>query len=289
MNIDSFWEYSDPVASEERFRDALAQATDDERLELRTQIARTYSLRRQFDEAHAQLNEIELLLANAGPRPRLRYLLERGRAYNSAGDHEQARDRFVRAWEMATSQGEDGQGEDGLAVDAAHMVAITYGGSAEAIAWNEKGIALARRSDAPKAKALLPAMLNNSAWDQHDRGEHAKALPLFQQALAAWEATGKSRPTQIAKWSVARCLRSLHRYEAALAILGALEEEYAQQAITDGYLYEEIAENLLALARPIDATPYFRKAANALAEDAWLVEHEAARLARLQQLAENIK
>ena len=48
MNIDSYWEYSDPAASEARFRAALPQATADERLELLTQIARTHSLRRQF-------------------------------------------------------------------------------------------------------------------------------------------------------------------------------------------------------------------------------------------------
>lgn len=279
MNIDSFWEYNDPAASEEQFREALQQATEDEHLELLTQIARTYSLRNRFDEAHTQLNEIEPLLADASPRPQIRYLLERGRTYNSAGSGEQARDLFVKAWELATSQG-----EDGLAVDAAHMVAITYSGSTDAIAWNEKGIALAQRSDAPKAKALLPAMLNNMAWDLHEAEEYHKALTTFQQAEEAWAATGKSRPTQIAKWSVARCLRSLQRHEEALVILDALEEEYTQQEITDGYLDEEMAENLLALARPTEATPYFRKAANALSEDSWIVEHESARLARLQQL-----
>jgi hypothetical protein len=78
MNIDSYWEYSDPAASEARFRAALPQATADERLELLTQIARTQSLRRQFAEAHSVLDDVERQLDGAGPGPHARYLLERG-------------------------------------------------------------------------------------------------------------------------------------------------------------------------------------------------------------------
>jgi len=50
-DIDSFWEYSDPAASEARFREALGDARGDERLELLTQVARTYSLRKDFATA----------------------------------------------------------------------------------------------------------------------------------------------------------------------------------------------------------------------------------------------
>ena len=59
IDIDSFWEYSDPAASEGRFRAALSSAQGDERLELLTQIARTYGLRQRFDEAHEILRELE--------------------------------------------------------------------------------------------------------------------------------------------------------------------------------------------------------------------------------------
>jgi hypothetical protein len=72
MDIDSFWEYSDPAASESRFRGALAAASADERLELLTQVARTYSLRKQFGQAHALLDEVEPQLPAAGAAPRAR-------------------------------------------------------------------------------------------------------------------------------------------------------------------------------------------------------------------------
>src|SRR5438045_2909088 len=99
-DIDSFWEYTDPAVSEERFRAALISAYGDQRLELLTQIARTYGLRQRFSEAQDLLNLVEEQLAHAGPRPRVRYLLERGRAFNSSGDKEQARRLFVEAWEL---------------------------------------------------------------------------------------------------------------------------------------------------------------------------------------------
>ena len=98
IDIDSFWEYTDPAASEARFRAAMTSAQGDARLELLTQIARTYGLRQRFDEAHAVLNEVERQLADAGPRPRIRYLLERGRTFNSSGESDKARALFVEAW-----------------------------------------------------------------------------------------------------------------------------------------------------------------------------------------------
>src|SRR6185295_7290257 len=144
----SFWEYSDPVASEQRFRAALETARGDERLELLTQVARTHSLRKDFDAAHRLLDEIEPQLGAAGGRPRVRYLLERGRTFNSAGDKDKARALFEQAWELGRKSG-----EEGLAVDAIHMIAITRSGTMEAVELNRKGLALARESKFAKARS----------------------------------------------------------------------------------------------------------------------------------------
>lgn len=283
MDIDAFWEYSDPAASEDRFRAALAAAEGDERLEMLTQIARTFSLRGQFAAAHAELDGVEQQLGGAGVRPQLRYLLERGRTFNSSGAPEQARVLFIAAWEQA--EAEEAAGVAGLAVDAAHMVAITYAGAPEAVGWNQRGLALARTADDPKARALVPAMLNNSAWDLHALGRYDEALALFEEALAEWTARGKPAQIQIARWSVARCLRSFGRSEEALAIQEALAAEHAAQGTTDAYVWEEMAENLAALGRMDEARPYFRQAYAELVQDAWLVEHEPDRLANLQARA----
>lgn len=277
LDIDSFWEYSDPAASEARFRSLLADARGDERLELLTQIARTYSLRRDFAQAHRLLDEVEPQLKSAGPAARVRYLLERGRSHNSAGDKPRAKPLFVQAWEIATASG-----LEGLAVDAAHMVPIVAGG-AEGAEWTRRGVELARRSSDAKARALLPALLNNHAWNLHDEGRYAQALPVFREAEAAWLATGQQPQGRIARWSVARCLRSLGRHEEALGIQRALEQEWAAAGKVDGYVLEEIAELLDTMGRREEATPYFRRAAEELAKDDWLAKNEPQRLARLRE------
>lgn len=285
MDIDSFWEYSDPAISETRFRAALSSATQDERLELLTQIARTHSLRGQFAEAHALLDEVEPQLAPAGPRPKIRYGLERGRTFNSSGHKEMARAEFHRAWQQALAAN-----ESGLAVDAAHMLALAYAGApegqSESQSWFQRGLSLARASTDSKAQGLIPALLNNAAWNLHDTGQWAEALPLFEQALVAWTARQRPVQIQIARWSVARCLRSLGRYTEALDSQRALEAEHRAAGTTDGYVYEEIAENLMALKRAAEAQPYFRQAVEALSQDEWFVKNEADRLARLRALAD---
>jgi tetratricopeptide (TPR) repeat protein len=281
INIDSFWEYTNPAESEDRFRTALISAHGDERLELLTQIARTYGLRQRFGEAHDLLNQVEEQLERAGPRPRVRYLLERGRVFNSSGDKEKARMLFVKAWEQAQTTH-----QEGLAVDAAHMVAITHTGTQDAIEWNQRGLVVARSSQDPKARALIPAMLNNSAWDLHEMGHFHDALALFEEARTEWIVRGAPEQVQVANWAVARCLRSLGRYDEALTIQRTLEAEHMATGSADGYVFEEIAENLAALGKSDEAKPYFGKAVTELCKDDWFVKNEAARLANLMSRAD---
>jgi len=239
VDVDAYWEYSDPAASEERFREALVTARGEERLEILTQVARSYSLRKRFDEAHGILDEIAREAEGAGPRVRARYLLERGRTFNSSGRPDEARKKFTEAWNVAGAAH-----EEGLAVDAAHMVAITFEGTPEALEWNAKGLEAARRSTDAKAQSLIPAMLNNSAWDLHAMKRYDEALARFREAEAAWAGRGKPRQVHIAKWSVARCLRSLGRHEEALAILYGLADEGRASGTPDPYVDQEIEANL---------------------------------------------
>ena len=242
MDIDAFWEYTDPGASEVRFATAAVGASGDPKLELLTQIARTYSLRGRFDEAHRLLDQVESQLAGAGPAVHARYMLERGRTYNSAKQAGRARPLFVAAWNLARA----GQ-MTGLAADAAHMVAITHAGTAEGVAWNRLALSIGRGAVDAKAVALIPAMLNNMAWDLHALGRFEEALTAFEEAETEWLARGKPKRIQIAKWSVARCLRSMGRYREALAIQQTLAAEHKAAGTSDPYVDEEIAANLAAL------------------------------------------
>ena len=92
LDVAPLWNYSDPAGSEQRFRQALAGASSDDALELQTQIARTYGLRRRFAEARQILAGIEAAIrarrgAAAGalpPRAGPHLRVPRARA---AGDH----------------------------------------------------------------------------------------------------------------------------------------------------------------------------------------------------------
>ena len=277
IDVDAFWEYGDPAASEQRFAAALGRGSHDDDLELQTEIARTYSLRGRYEEAHRLLDRIQPALDTASPAVRARYLLERGRTLRSSGQPAAARPLFHQAFEVARAGD-----QVGLAVDAAHMLALVTPLD-EATRWTDIGVDLARAAPADdrKARALLPALLNNQAWNLHDAGRYAEALPVFIDAEAAWHATGQQPQGRIATWSVARCLRSLGRHEEALALQRRLEAEWTAAGSSDGYVYEELAENLDALGRVEEARPYFARAAAELGKDASFAQQDAARLQRL--------
>ncbi len=278
LEIHELWNFGDPAASEKIFRDRLPSASGDLRLELLTQIARTYSLRGRFDEAHRLLDEVEPQLKNAGPAPRVRFLLERGRTFRSARAAERARPLFIEAWQLARARG-----VDGLAVDAAHMVALVEPATEDQLAWNRRALDLALTSPQPYARSWKASLYNNIGWTLHDAGRFDEALANFQAALRERESHGAD--TRIARWAVARCLRSLKRYDEALRMQRALEAEFAAAHEADGYVYEELAELFDAMGKPDEARPYFRRAADELGKDEEFATHQRARLDRLRARA----
>lgn len=258
VDVESLWDYDDPATSEARFRESVAGSTGEARLELLTQVARTFSIRKRFDEAHRMLDEVEAALGRSGPRVRARYLLERGRAFNSALDKAKARPLFLEAWRVALAAR-----EEGLAVDAAHMVAIVDSGTPSALEWNDRGLALARVSTDRKARSMVAPILNNKAWDLHSMKRYDEALALFEQAKVEWVARGGARNIQIANWSIARCLRSMGRHAEALEMQRALEEELARTGSRDRHVFSELAELHEALGRAEEAARYREKARQA--------------------------
>lgn len=283
-DFDSQWDFTKPAETESRFRAILPQAerSGDRAylLELKTQIARTLGLQSRFEEAHAMLDSVEAELTPEMRRVRVRYLLERGRVFNSSDHADKARPLFKEAWELAKASH-----EDNLAVDAAHMVAIVESGKA-AEEWNLKALDFAGKSRDPKARQWRASLYNNLGWTYHDAGRYKEALVVFRKALKAREEMGQAEPARIARWAVARCLRSLGRVKEALAIQQdqvALFE--AQKREPGPYVCEEMAECLYALGRTTESRPWFAKAYAALSKDDGLVKHEAARLERLQRLS----
>lgn len=276
------WDFQHPDSSEARFREILPQARESGdagyTAELLTQIARAQGLQRKFDSAHATLDEVEGMLSAATPKARVRYLLERGRVFNSSGKPADAKPLFLSAMEAA-----QGAGLDPLAIDAAHMVAIVEPPDSS-IVWNRRALEMAEASSDPKSKGWLGPLYNNLGWANHDRGDYEQALEIFRRAYEWRRSQEQPLETRIAKWSVARALRSLGRLDEALAMQRELVDEWKGAGGEDGYVSEEMGECLLALGRADEARPWFADAHRMLWADAWLAENEPARLARLAEL-----
>lgn len=282
--FDELWNYNDPAGTERVFRELrprLAELGDESLLlQLDTQIARTLGLQRRFDEAHALLDEVEPRLDGQPDVVRVRYLLERGRALNSSGRAEEARELFIDAWRQGRASG-----EDALAVDAAHMVAITEEG-AEAIRWNRIALDWSDRSGDERAKKWRGSLLNNLAWGYHELGEYEQALTHFEDALMFQRRTDNMERTEIAEWCVARCLRSLGRTKEALLRQQDLLSRKEAGGRKDAYVLEEIGECLWAMDRKDEARPWLGRAWEQLSQDPWLAEREPDRLARLKSRAD---
>ena len=282
IDFDSLWDYSDPHATEQRFREILLQVpeSDPGYLELLTQIARTQGLQGKFRRANQTLDQIERRLDKYPSRAHVRYLLERGRVFNSSGHPQDAEPFFQQALDMATEIS-----EDGYAVDAIHMLAIVASPESS-LDLNLRAIQIAESSDQSKARNWRASLYNNTGWSYHSLGDFESALSMFQKAEAARREQGRVPEIRIAQWCVARTLRSLNRIEEALSIQMALKEELdAASEEGDGYVHEEIGECLLALQRSEEAPPYFAKAYELLLQDSWLAEKEPERIQRLKDLA----
>jgi tetratricopeptide (TPR) repeat protein len=224
--LDSLWDFSDPAASAQRLADAAAHATPSAAAELRTQHARALGLAGDRTGADAVLDAI----TDASPVVAIRVALERGRLFNSAGSRPEAVPFFTEALELARAAG-----EDFLAIDAAHMLAIAD--EERSGEWTAQGIQIVDATTDPRAQRWGIALHNNLAWTHHDAGLFDEALAEFEAADAAARAHGSTEQQEIAQWSIARCLRSLGRRAEALAI----QERLLELRPDDEYVHEELA------------------------------------------------
>ena len=284
-DFDKLWNYEDPAATEAKFRELLPAAEKGKDrgyyIELLTQLARTQSLQRKFDKAHEILDKAMKLISADHIVPRIRFMLERGRTYNSSKEYEKARELFHAAYLQSEKYG-----EDNLAIDAVHMLGIVDKDE-ESLKWNNLAIEMAERTTDEKAKSWLGPLYNNTGWTYHDMGEYDKALSIFEKNVEWHTKKNSGMQLYIAKWSVARCLRSLGRVEEALEMQMALRgKDNEMYSCEDGYNAEEIAECLFALGRAEEAKPYFSRAYEQLSKDSWVQDNDKEKLERLRALGE---
>lgn len=280
-DFDIIWDYDHPGASERRFRELLPAALDSRDLpylsQLLTQVARAEGLQRKFDAAHKTLDRVQKALATTDDRTRVRYLLERGRVFNSSGKRDDSRPLFLEALDIAIKSK-----DDFFAVDAAHMMAIVEP-TEKQLQWNLKALDLAENSADEKARKWKGSLYNNIGWTYFEQRQFEESLLMFEKALDFQQQQGDPNKIMIARWCVAKTLRMMDHTEEALEMQRDLHEQYQAAGKRSGYVYEEIAECLTVMGEEQEAQGWFAAAYEELSKDPRLVD-EQDRLNRLKEL-----
>jgi tetratricopeptide (TPR) repeat protein len=284
-DFDKLWNFNDPADSEQKFRAQLESAKKSgdalRELELLTQIARAQGLQQKFNDAHATLDQVESRLRESdNPLIRTRYLLERGRVFNSAKQRDRAIPQFTDAMNLALQHQ-----LDFYAIDAIHMLGIAESDSEKQLAWNFKAMQLAEAGKDERARGWLGSLYNNIGWAYYEQERYDEALEIFRKCAAFFEAPNRPDRLRIARYSIGKTLRALGQLDRALVIQMELYNDGKLRNEPDGYVCEEIAECLLAQGKPSEAKPYFRRAHELLSQDEWLKRDEPKRLQRLQELS----
>ena len=249
LDLASLWDFGQPALSEQRFVTALASASADDALILRTQIARSHGLRKDFAQARALLRELEPQMAGASAEASARFALELGRSYASAThDTVSPEDKALAraAYEQALATARQGQ-LDGLAIDAIHMLAFVDTAPADQLKWAEAALTVVQTSSQPAAKRWEGSIRNNIGYALHQLGRYDEALTQFQQAKAIRVRGGDLEALRVADWMVAWTLRALVRHDEALAIQLRLEHERDAAGTPSRYVFEELAHLYRAL------------------------------------------
>lgn len=246
IDVTDLWEQGDPVASEARMLEALETAHGDDALIIRTQIARTYVFRKDFDAARDVLRQIESEVGAAGPEAQARYWLELGRSYAShqhpQGSQTNETRKYARdAYQMALAITRDA-GLDGLAVDALHMLPYVETDPSEQLSWTQEALDAALESDQPEARRWEPSIRSNLGEAYFDLRQYVLALEQFQRALALRQHNGAPPGTvRDAKWHVARTLRKLGQLGDALKIQQHLAADAYAENAQRHYIHDELA------------------------------------------------
>jgi tetratricopeptide (TPR) repeat protein len=272
------WDFDDLDETERRLRDELeAEASEDGRAEVVTQLARVEGLRGDFERADALMDDAAAHAESDVARARVD--LERGRIRRSSGDRDAARPLFESAYTGALAAG-----QFFMAADAAHMVALVAPDHDGFVEWTNRGVALAETHEA--ASYWLGPLLNNLGWEHYEAGEYALALDAFERALAAREREPeKEAAIEIARYAVGKTLRALERADEAIPLLETAVAWAARVDRPDGWFHEELAEEYAAVGRSDDAREQARLAIPLLEADDPSLADDEERRTRLAALA----
>jgi tetratricopeptide (TPR) repeat protein len=281
-DFDKLWTFNNPAATEAKFKECIesARKSGDTSyyLQLLTQIARAQGLQDKFSEAHATLDDVEKQLRGEFKVARIRYLLERGRVFNSSNHPDRAKPLFNEAWETANAAN-----ETRFAADALHMIGIVEPEPADKV---KRNIALLEYIEKhPSERRWLDAVYNNLGEAYLATKDYQHALDSFQKLVALSRELGQE-PWIYTQKDVSKCLRLLGRNEDALKVIQPVFDTLQKKGEADGWISGELGECLLALGKRSEAKKLFKQAYAEFSKDEWLMKHESEHINRIKKLGE---
>ncbi|MCF7793545.1 MAG: hypothetical protein K9N09_07295 [Candidatus Cloacimonetes bacterium] len=287
-NFDVMWDYAHPDSTEMRFKEILPLLTqtsefsvsDEYNAELLTQIARAQGLQGKFNEAAKNLEKADSLITDKMPTAKIRYLLEKGRLLNTMNQTEEANKLFFQAYEFGKKDS-----LDFYTLDAAHMLGFTTP-LEQQLDWSLKALDIARTSDDPRCEQWEGPLYNNIGWTYFDNKDYFHAHKMFMNDFEWRKEHNDEAGARVARWSIARSLRSMFKFDEALHIQLALEKDLQENNLPpDGYVYEELTELYQAKNNIPKMKEYAKKAYDVLSQDSWLMENDPNRIERLKELS----
>ncbi len=277
------WDRARPQLSESSLR-RLYQAVEGDAehsraVNLLTQIARAEAMQGKLSDAERTLDLATKLLATSlDVEPRLRLLLERGRLLALRRTPVQARECFTEAWDVARAKGFEFH-----AVDAAHMMALVSTPK-ERSKWTMQALDLAMSSPHPRVRVWRGDLHIVLGRHYEEQLQLTKAIEHFDRAATCFHEQGAAEEVWVARSHVGRAYRLAKRTTEALALQEAALKELGKNSLHLGMVFEELAECLIALRRPTEAEPYFKRAHEALSKDDSFESSEPARFKRIKTL-----
>lgn len=281
-DFNKLWNFGKPQETEKKFRELLPSAESAGNpsylAQLLSQIARTLSLQAKFKETHEILDRVEKMLTPDLKLARVRYLLERGRTFNSSDQQDKALPLFIEAYELGAAIK-----EMKYAIDAVHMIAIAKKDPKDQIEWNLKGIEMAQADR--NSQSWLHALYNNIGESYLLTKEYKTAASYFHKLAELQKENGGEADIYTLK-DEAKAIRLSGNPNEALAIIEPIFQKLISEKQDNGWIREEIAENYYALEKKAEAKLHFIKAFELLSKDEYCIQYEQDKLKHLKEMVE---
>jgi tetratricopeptide (TPR) repeat protein len=245
VDLASLWDFSDPAGSEQRFAALLPTSSPEDAFILRTQIARSFGIRGDFDRARSALEALTPALAVATAEGIVRYHLELGRTLCSATHPRELQTDATRAaarahWQRALDLARE-EHLDALAIDAIHMMAFADPAPSAQLFWGLKALEVCAASPQPAARRWEASIRNNIGFALHALGRFDDALAEFTTARELRESMGNPADERAARWAIAWTLRALGRTDDAIQMQLQIDDECTRAGEQSPYACEELA------------------------------------------------